>query len=328
MRRILGCASLLLVLSLGCGASPQEFAARRAKVAATGESFASTKAPLPESMAGREAGLVAYRVEPAQVPSGGTDHPANAAGLTRRIIYDAELSVVVEDFARAEPEIRPLVESAGGYVAEQSLLGSPGSQRSARWKVRVPAERLETFRDAVKRLGEVERDTLTSSDVTEQYYDVEARIKNKQVEEETLVTLLKERSGLLEDILKVEMELSRVRGEIEQMQGRLRVLANLSSLATATLHLREREKYEPAPPAAPDFATTVGRTFQHSLDRLVDTGKAVVLFLVAIALWIPLILVGLLLGWSLLRRLVRLTARSAWRAWELARTPSLPPSSP
>ena len=66
-----------------------------------------------------------------------------------------------------------------------------------------------------------------------------------------------ERSGQLEEVLKVEVELSRVRGEIEQMQGRIRVLRNLSSLATLTLTLRERERFQP--PTAVVANTPVSR---------------------------------------------------------------------
>ena len=62
--------------------------------------------------------------------------------------------------------------------------------------------------------------------------------------------ILQERSGKLEDVLKIEIELSRVRGEIEQLEGKIRVLESLSSLATLTLNVRERDKYAPPPPVA------------------------------------------------------------------------------
>jgi hypothetical protein len=246
--------------------------------------------------------------------------PPDESGVVRKIIYNAEVSVVVEDFAKAEPQIGRLVEAAGGYIAELNVTGSPGSWRSARWRVRVPVERFEAFIDDIKELGELERNQRTSEDVTDNYYDTEARIKNKQVEEETLVGILKDRGGKLEDVLKVEIELSRVRGEIEQLQGRLRVLTNLSALTTVTINVRERDKFEPAPPAAPDFATLIGRTFRQSVDRLVDLGKAVVLFGVALAPWVPLIIVGVLLLWFLSRRAGRL----ARRAWSVAQTPLFP----
>ncbi len=117
-----------------------------------------------------------------------------------------------------------------------------------RWRFRVPVDHFDSFVESIVALGELERNNRTSQDVTEQYYDIEARIKNKRLEEQTLAKILQERSGKLEDVLKIEIELSRVRGEIEQLEGKIRVLENLSSLATLTLNVRERDKY--APPAA------------------------------------------------------------------------------
>ena len=94
-----------------------------------------------------------------------------------------------------------------------------------------------------------------------------ARIKNKQVEEQRLQDLLKKATGKLSEILQVEKELSRVRGEIEQLQGRIRVLANLSSLTTITLTMREIKDY--VPPRAADLwnanrATVSGFSGNHA----------------------------------------------------------------
>ena len=127
-----------------------------------------------------------------------------------------------------------------------------------RWKLRVPVEQFESLVQKVVALGELEQNKRTSQDVTEQFYDIEARIKNKKAEEKSLTKILDERTGKLEDVLKIETELSRVRGEIEQLEGKIRVLENLSSLATLVLSVREREKFEPPPPAVADFPTQVG----------------------------------------------------------------------
>ena len=171
--------------------------------------------------------------------------------VDRKIVYNAEISLKIDDLDKVEPEVLALVQKAGGYVADYQTTGSPGSLRSGNWRVRIPVERFESFLVEVARLGELESNRRTSEDVTEQFYDVEARVKNKKVEEERLIQLLEERPGKLEDILKVETELSRVRGEIEQFEGRLRLLSNLTSLTTVTIKVRERLNYEPAAPSAP-----------------------------------------------------------------------------
>src|SRR5262249_60412343 len=108
-------------------------------------------------------------------------------------------------------------------------------------------------------------------------------------------------TGKLEDILAVERELRRVRGEIEQMQGRLRYLSNMTELSTVTITAIELKNY--VPPLSPSFRTEVVRTFQLSVTRLTEFGKAVALVLVALVPWSPLILLLVLfVGWLLRRR--------------------------
>ena len=170
-------------------------------------------------------------------------------------------------------QVVTFIQDARGYIAEQRTTGSPGSQWSMRWKLRVPVEQFESLVQKVVALGELERNTRTSQDVMEQFYDIEARIKNKKAEEKSLTKILDERTGKLEDVLKIETELSRVRVEIEQLEGKIRELENLSSLATLTLNVREREKFEPPPPAAADFPTQVARTWENSLRGLINLGK-------------------------------------------------------
>jgi hypothetical protein len=251
---------------------------------------------------------------------GGSPAPA-PAGLDRKIIYDAQIGLVVEDFVRAEAEIVPLVTKAGGYVAEMQLTGSPGRQRSGRWKVRVPVQTFESFLAGVAGLGELERNSRTSDDVSDQFYDIQARIKNKKTAEERLIQILKETTGKIEEVLKVETELSRVRGEIEQMEGRIRVLDNLTSLTTITIDIREREVFRPEPPVQASFATQVRRTFDSSMQGLVDLGKGLVLLAVDWVLWLPIVAVVLLFVWLLGRFILRRLVRAARWAWENGRRP-------
>lgn len=260
--------------------------------------------------------------------NGAAAAPAGAAAIARKIIYDAQVDLVVESVDPVARKIGTLVQQARGYIAEQNVIGSPGSQRSMRWRFRIPVEQFDSFVESIVALGELEKNSRTSQDVTEQYYDIEARIKNKKVEEQTLNKILQERSGKLEDVLKIEIELSRVRGEIEQLEGKIRVLENLSSLATLTLNVREREKYAPAPPVVADFGTQITRTWDSSLTELVKLGKALVLWAVSWSIWIPFLLVGAILAWIVVRWLIRVFVRNLPRLIAFARTPIAPPRAP
>jgi hypothetical protein len=278
-------------------------------------------------MGGMMAGMMmGSQANPAQGERGApsVDSPA----LFRKIIYDSQIDLIAENVDPVARKLSALVQEARGYVAEENLTGSPGAKRSMHWKIRVPVDQFESFVVKVVALGELERNSRTSEDVTEQYYDIEARIRNKKAEEKTITKILEERTGKLEEVLKVEVELSRVRGEIEQLEGKIRVLQNLSSLATLTLNVREREKFQPPPPVAADFPTQISRTFSASVQALVDRLKAIVLWAVDWAIWLPLLLGFAILAWILARWLLRRFLRNLPRLIALARTPITPPRTP
>jgi hypothetical protein len=241
--------------------------------------------------------------DPARAESGAVPPPS----VPRKIIYNADLSLIVENFSEAEQSLKRLVQTHQGYLANMDIAGSPGAHRYGTWRVRVPIERFDSFLADVGKLGELEREQTNSQDVTEEFYDLEARIKNKKVEESRLQKHLEESTGKLSEILEVERELSRVREEIERMEGRKRLLENLTSLTTVTLTIHERVKYTPE--RAPTFATRIARTFQTSLDSVVSFGEAIVLFFVAIAPWLPMLVVVALAVLLFVRWLFRLYRR-------------------
>jgi hypothetical protein len=250
------------------------------------------------------------------------------AGVARKIVYDCQIDLVVDSVDPVAKKVVAFVQESRGYIAEQNVTGSPGSLRSIHWKVRVPVEQFDSLVESIIGLGELERNNRTSQDVTEQFYDIEARIKNKRVEEQTLNKILQERSGKLEDVLKIEIELSRVRGEIEQLEGKIRVLENLSSLATLTLNIRERDKYAPAPPVVATFSTQIARTWSASIQSMVNVGKSIVLWFVAYAIWIPFWVIGALVAFLVARALIRALIRNLPRIIALARMRIAIPGGP
>lgn len=224
----------------------------------------------------------------------------DSAKLRRQIIYDAELRLVVDDFTGIPEMIELLAIEAGGFVAHAKLDGHSGSPRSGLWKVRLPLDKYSGFLDQARKLGELESLAENSQDVTEQYYDLEARIRNKQKEEARLLKHLDETTGKLEEILAVEREIGRVREELERMEGKLRVLRDLVSLATVTLCVDEIKGY--VPPQAPTFGVRVSRAFFGSWRGLVDTGETAVVVGAAVGPWLASVALPIALFVSFVRR--------------------------
>jgi hypothetical protein len=235
---------------------------------------------------------------------------APAAPLPRKIIRTADIKVIVPDFAQTEQELKKLLGAhKDAYVAKAEINGSPGAPRSGQWTIRVPVAEFDSFIDALLKLGIPQRNSIDSKDVTEEFYDVQTRVKNKKVEEDRLVKHLEKSTGKLDEILKVEAEISRVRGEIEQMEGRLRFLANLSELTTIHLQIQEIKDY--VPPQAPTFTSNIASTFTNSYDLLVAFGKNLVLLGVALSPWLPLVAIIVIPSWYFIRKQARTTHRPA-----------------
>jgi hypothetical protein len=237
-----------------------------------------------------------------------TSAAASAAESARRIVYDARIELVVESLAATEQTLVKLLGENHGFVSESDQSALTSSQRKAMWRVRVPVDRFDNFVSAVSRLGEVRVQHVGSQDVTEEFVDIEARIRNKQEEEKRLIKHLNETTGKLEEILAVERELSRVRGEVEQTQGRLRFLSNRTALSTITIEALERKDYKP--PVVASFPTQLGRTFNRSVEAVVEFGKAVLLFVAAVVPWLPVIVIALFVGLGI-ARLIRNASRPA-----------------
>ena len=156
-----------------------------------------------------------------------------ASDPNRKIVYNAHVELAVEDFTGVPDQVIALVKQYDAYVANSNLSGLTGETRRATWTIRVPVERFEDFVGAAKGLGDLQRVSTTSRDVSEEYYDVEARIRNKTKEEARLLELLENRPGELKDVIEIERELLRVRGGWERMRRRRRVLAEAGRPDTA-----------------------------------------------------------------------------------------------
>lgn len=222
----------------------------------------------------------------------------------RKIIYTGIVDLIVDDFDGSEGRLRQLVEESEGYLADSDIYNQPGSPRSGTWTVRVPTKKFDGFMQTLLKLGEVRKRTTTSQDITDAYFDSAARLKADEAEEKSLLGLLEKTQGRVEDILKVREQLRVVRGQIEQNKSQLQRWDKDVDLATVTVKLLDRRDY--SPPLMPDFGSTVGRTFQGSIEALIAFGKGIILTLVALAPWLAVL--GLLIAPFVLIRRRRRTA--------------------
>lgn len=300
---------LITLLALGCSA--QHYPATEA-----------TSSPAAmEAMADNVYTPATETVATSGVALGPNEKPLpKEAGFQRKIIYTADVDLEVKNFAPIPDRVEDLARQFGGFVASSNISGTPGYSRSGTWKLRIPAERHGEFLAAVRKLdGEVQRVRVDSKDVTEEFYDVEARIRNKKKAEERLIDLLENRTGELQHVLTVEKELSRVREEVERVEGRLRVLADLTSLSTFNLNVREVKEYVPEKP--PGYLTRVSQTFWASYDALVFAAQEFSIAVVALSPWLGVLLVLLLLlmlVWRIVGRRVRRRRAKKYVTAELA----------
>jgi hypothetical protein len=234
---------------------------------------------------------------------------AAAPNVARKIIYDANVTLVVKDMADTETQIAKLLKQVNGYIAEASVDRRQGEQLTGRWKVRVPVAQFDTFLEAVSKLGVAESRNQTAQDVTEEFVDLEAQIANKKRLEERIVALLKDSSGKIKDVIEVEHELSRVRGEIEQMEGRLRYLTNRTDFTTVSISARVEENY--VPPAAPSFSSRIAQAWHLSLDALRVFCEEVVVAIVWVFPWLAVICIVTIPALLVVRKRIAANSRRA-----------------
>lgn len=214
----------LALLSLSCEKKVARLIAPPAKMSASLVSGFYDQAPRSQ----RALGLTNYSV---RASSG------DAENLTeRKIVRNGSLELLVNDVAQSITKIGALVTGTGGYVEKSTQTNSGG--HSADLTVRVPAARLDQVMTQVKALATtVDREGVAVHDVTREYIDLDARLRNAQAEEAQYLLILK-RATSIKDTLDVTEKLSDVRGRIEQMQGEMKFLTSQIDMSSLEISLR------------------------------------------------------------------------------------------
>jgi hypothetical protein len=247
------------------------------------------------------AGNPKERADGAKKPAGGE----TTESVARKKISTGHIELSVEKYESAVSELKALVKNSKGYIANSDDSGAAGAQRTGTYTVRVPANEFDSFMDTVALLGELRRRTGDTQDITDQYYDTAAHIKNDEARQEGLRKLYDRTAekGRIEDLLAVDRELSNITGRIEEQKGRLNRWDKEVAYSRVVVQLSQRTEFHAA--GTPDFGTTVSRTWEGSLNTLSTFGKGLVIVAVAVAPWLAILAVGMSPLWILLWRQVR-----------------------
>jgi hypothetical protein len=159
-----------------------------------------------------------------------------AAETERLHVLTASQTVEVKEIASAMKQVDSVMQKSGGYVQSQSVR----EEGQAYLVLRVPAPQLRPMLDAMAALGSEESRSVASQDVTEQYIDTEARLKNAIALRDRLKALLVQAKGV-KDILEIEKELTRVQSDIDSMEGRLKKLKGQVDFAQIDLTLKRKK---------------------------------------------------------------------------------------
>lgn len=246
--------------------------------------------------------------------AGGSSEALASPSANPLVISTAGITIEVKNLDPAVASVRAIATRYGGSIAElstnaggepiptpQPLSGAQGQSPAptpggAVITLRIPADKLAAAERDAAGLGRVISETSSQIDVTQQHVDLSARLKNLQAEEARLRSFFN-RAKNVSEMLSIEQELSRVRGEIESMQAQLTYLEQQAALATLTISLSE--------PGAIVSPAAGGWGFSAAIRDGVRAAAVLVRGLITVAIaFSPIIVIGLVL-WFAIRAWLR-----------------------
>jgi hypothetical protein len=234
--------------------------------------------------------------------AGATADSSSPAATDRKLVRTAALDLTVNSPADAAEQIRRMAESMGGYL-EAAQIGGTKEAPTADITIRIPAARFEDAKAQIRKLAaRVESEKTDAQDVTRQYVDMDARLRNLRAEETQYLTILKS-AYKVTDLLQVEQKLSEVRGQIEQQQAEFQTLSKQVETVAITISLRALADTQVfGLNWHPLYELKVAA--RNGLEAMGDyaAAMAAILFYVPVVLaWTLTILLAAVIGWRLFR---------------------------
>ncbi len=162
------------------------------------------------------------------------------------VIRQAQLSITVDSgaFDNKLSAVRTLVGAQGGYIAGTDAQAQPGSGdqpstiRTGTINFMVPAANFDTTIDQLSRVGKVQSERITGTDVSAQYVDLNARLANAEAQRDAMLALLKQATNI-NDIINVQNQIGQITGQIEELKGQIKYLDDNTAYSSVSVTLTE-----------------------------------------------------------------------------------------
>ncbi len=274
---------LVLVISIAC-------AANKSTVDRPSTSWGTPASPTPMPQAAPMAtSSNGYASENDEALSGGAGND-----IDRKIVRTGSITLEVIDIGKAQDEITALARQMNGFVVSSNQRAN-NDNPSGYISIRVPAEMFDEATQKIKAMGvKVVYENTNSQDVTEQYTDLKAQLKNYEATEAQYLELLKKAENV-KDILEVQRELSNVRGNIERVKGRMQYIERTSDMSLIEVTLSKSK------PLGESTWDVMG-ILKSAVDGLIVFGKILVGILVWLLVFSPVWILIIIIIWLVRRR--------------------------
>jgi hypothetical protein len=238
--------------------------------------------------------------------AGGGGAPLAATQVAAPMIArTVSLTVRVKSVGEARTAMEAMLARHHGYTAQMNANTAEGSARMFSASVRIPAGELETALKEFRMLGRVDAESQTGEEVTQQHEDLAARLKTARETEARFQGILEQRTGNISDVLEVEQEIARVRGEIESMEAEQAGLEHRVEFASVELMLMEN--YQARLSAPDSVGTRLRNAFVEGYENGWGTLVGMVVFAgeygPAILIWVVVLGLPCVLVWRRYRRM-------------------------
>jgi len=207
--------------------------------------------------------------------------PEQKIDVTKKLIVKTgKMSLEVNSYDETEVKINEITGKFGGNIANSTSTMTSTGKKQGTIVARIPSDKFDTFVSEISQIGKVMSQNINASDVTEEYIDLEARLKTQKELEQRLYDLLKTKTSGLSDIITIENKLAEVRSKIESIEGKMKYLMSQASFSTLSISVYEPNLLQTT--SGGGFFYEIGEAVVKGLRGLTSVIKFLIIAIIAL----------------------------------------------